>query len=77
MDIVKRVNRMILKPAEIWPVIEQEVTNWQKLYVPYMVALAAILAVAGFIGWSILGVGGFGMSLRVPKALAAAQEAKK
>lgn len=66
MDIVERVKSIILKPAQTWPVIEQEATDWQQLYVPYMVILAAIPAVAGFIGWSILGVGGFGMSMRIP-----------
>ena len=66
MDIVERVKSIIVKPAQTWPVIEQEVTDFQKLYVPYMLILAAIPAVAGFIGFSILGVGGFGMSYRVP-----------
>jgi hypothetical protein len=66
MDIVERVKNMIVKPAETWPAIEQEATDWQKLYVPYMVTLAAIPALAGFIGWTILGVGGWGMSMRIP-----------
>ena len=34
MDIVERVKNIILKPAQTWPVIEQEVTDWQQLYVP-------------------------------------------
>jgi len=67
MDIVERVKAIIIKPAETWPIIDQEASDFQKLYVPYMLILAAIPAVAGFIGWSILGVGGFfGVSMRIP-----------
>ncbi len=66
MDIVNRARAIIVNPAPTWSIIEQEVTDWQKLYVPYMVLLAAIPAVAGFIGWSVFGFGGFGMSIRIP-----------
>jgi hypothetical protein len=30
-----------------WVTIEQEATDWQKLYVPYMVTLTLIPAIAG------------------------------
>ena len=66
MDIIDRARNIIVNPTPTWAIIEQESTDWQKLYVPYMVVLAAIPAVAGFIGWSIFGVGGFGMSMRIP-----------
>ena len=66
MDIVNRARSIIVNPKPTWAIIEQESTDWQKLYVPYMVVLAAIPAVAGFIGWSIFGVGGFGRSMRIP-----------
>lgn len=66
MDMVQRVKDIIVKPAATWPVIEQEATSWQTLYVPYMLILAAIPAVAGFVGFSLVGMGGFGMSVRVP-----------
>ena len=49
MDIVERARSMILSPAATWPVVEQESTDFQKLYVPYLVVLATIPAVAGFI----------------------------
>lgn len=42
--------QIVSKSGQTWPVIEQEATDWQQLYVPYMVILAAIPAVAGFIG---------------------------
>ena len=66
MDIVNRARSIIVNPKPTWAIIEQEDTDWQKLYVPYMVVLAAIPAVAGFIGWSVFGVSGFGMSMRIP-----------
>ena len=66
MNLVERAKNMILKPADTWPVIEQESTDWQKLYVPYMVTLAAIPALCGFIGMTLFGVGGFGFSMRIP-----------
>lgn len=66
MDIVNRARSILVDPKPTWAIIEQESTDWQKLYVPYMVVLAAIPAVAGFIGWSIFGVGGFGLSIRIP-----------
>jgi len=66
MDIVERARAMIVNPGPTWVTIEQETTDWQKLYVPYMVTLALIPAIASFIGWSVLGVGGFGMSMRLP-----------
>ena len=66
MNLVERARAICLSPAATWPVIEQESTDYQQLFVPYMVILAAIPAVATFIGMSIIGIGGFGMSFRVP-----------
>jgi len=66
MDIVERVKAILLKPAETWPVIEQEDTDTGRIYKEYLLILAAIPAVANFIGLSLIGFGGFGMSFRVP-----------
>lgn len=67
MDIVERARSIIINPGPTWQVIEQEpVANPQALYVPYMVILAAIPAVATFIGMSLVGMGGFGFSIRLP-----------
>lgn len=66
MDIVERARAMVVNPGPTWVTIEQEATDWQKLYVPYMVTLAVIPAFASFIGWSVMGVGGFGFSMRLP-----------
>lgn len=66
MDIVERARAMVVNPGATWVTVEQETTDWQKLYIPYMVILAAIPAAASFIYWSILGAGGFGFSMRLP-----------
>lgn len=66
MDIVERVKAILLKPAETWPVIEREPTDIARIYKEYLLILAAIPAVASFIGLSLIGFGGFGMSFRVP-----------
>jgi hypothetical protein len=66
MDIADRIKSITVKPAETWPVIEQEVTDLKTLYVPYMLILAAIPAVASFVGLSLIGVGGYGFTMRVP-----------
>jgi hypothetical protein len=66
MNIVTRVKEMLLAPQATWPVIEGEQTDTATLYAQYVMILAAIPAVAGFIGMSIFGVSGFGVSMRVP-----------
>lgn len=66
MNLVQRVQDILLKPKETWPVIAQEAPDIPGLYRNYLIYLAAIPAVASFIGLSIVGVGGFGVSFRVP-----------
>lgn len=66
MDIVARAKAITLNPAATWPVIEAEKHDAKSLFVPYMLILAAIPAVASFIGLSLIGMGGFGFSFRIP-----------
>jgi Yip1 domain len=66
MDIVERVKTITLSPATAWSVIEAEQHTPQSLFVPYMLILAAIPAAATFIGMSLVGIGGFGFSMRLP-----------
>ncbi len=68
MDIVERAKAITLNPAATWPVIEAEKHDAKSLFVPYMLILAAIPAVASFIGLSLIGMGGFGFSFRIPIA---------
>jgi hypothetical protein len=66
MSIVQRAKNILLNPKGTWPVIEAEPATVQSVYVPYVLVLAAIPAIAAFIGFSLIGIGGLGMSVRVP-----------
>ena len=66
MNLVNRVRNILLSPGTEWPVIEQEPETVASIYTKYLVILAAIPAVAGFIGMSVFGIGGYGMRMRVP-----------
>ena len=66
MDIVERAKAITLNPTAAWPVIEAEKHDAKSLFVPYMLILAAIPAVASFIGLSLVGMGGFGFNFRIP-----------
>ena len=57
MDIVSRAKNICLTPDSEWPVIAGETTQPATLITEYVVPLAAIGAVAGFIGGSVIGVG--------------------
>jgi hypothetical protein len=63
MDIVRRVQDILLKPRETWPTIASEPGDAGSLYRQYLMILAAIPALAGFLGMTLVGLG-FGM--RVP-----------
>lgn len=55
MDIQARVRNILLTPDTEWPVIAAETTPTRDLIVGYVLPLAAIGAVAGFIGGSLIG----------------------
>jgi hypothetical protein len=55
----ERVKRILTDPKAEWPVIAAESTTVEQLYRTYIGPLAAIPAVAGFIGGSIIGFGIF------------------
>jgi hypothetical protein len=66
MNVIARVKEILFAPNQAWADIETEETSTAELYTRYIMILAAIPAVAGFIGMSLFGVGGFGVSMRVP-----------
>ena len=66
MNLVERAKNLILTPAAEWDKISSETHTVQGLYTGWIMILAAIPAIAGFIGFSIVGVGAFGLSYRVP-----------
>ena len=56
MDLVSRVQNMIMKPKVEWPVIAQEEPNTQQIIVSYVLPLALIPTIAMIIGWGLIGV---------------------
>jgi len=66
MNLVDRVKKIIVQPKQEWRVIDGESYTVQDLYLHYVMILAAIPAVASFIGWSLVGIGAFGSTFRVP-----------
>ena len=66
--IIKRVIAIITKPNDEWEVIKNETMTVSDMYVKYAVIVAAIPAIAGFIGWALIGRSyGFG-TFRMPVA---------
>ncbi|MBI5584524.1 MAG: YIP1 family protein [Deltaproteobacteria bacterium] len=66
MDIVSRVKGILLKPKETWLEIKNEPTETKELFTSYAAVLAAIPAVASFIGFSLIGMSILGFHYRMP-----------
>jgi hypothetical protein len=66
MNLVERVQSILLKPRATWPSIDAEPADAASLYKNYVMILALIPAVASFIGLSLVGIGAFGVNFRVP-----------
>lgn len=66
MNLVQRIQDILLKPKDTWPAIEAEAGDTTSIYKNYLVYLALVPAVAGFVGMSLIGIGMFGVSIRVP-----------
>jgi hypothetical protein len=64
MNIVDRVKNILLTPKTEWPVIEGESSTPQQLYTNYACILAAIPAIATFVGMSLVGYSVFGKTFR-------------
>ena len=64
--LLQRVLDILMRPRDTWLQIDAEDGNPARIYLGYLVFLAAIPAVVGFIGYSLIGVGAFGISVRVP-----------
>lgn len=66
MNLVDRVKNVIIAPKAEWAVIEAESSSIQSVYLEYLVILAAIPAIAGFIGMSLTGTSFWGVTVRTP-----------
>ena len=60
MNIIQRAQDILLKPKATWPQIAAEPASVASIFQQWLLILAAIPALASFIGLSLLGVGGFG-----------------
>jgi hypothetical protein len=66
MNIVDRVKSILVSPAQEWQVVKNENLRIADIFLQYAVILAAIPAVAGFIGLTLIGATGFGVTYRQP-----------
>lgn len=63
MDIGARARNLLLSPSAEWRNIAAEATSVERIYRNYVLYLAAIGPIAGFIGTSLIGVGGLRIGL--------------
>ena len=68
MSLIERVQSILLKPKQTWPVIAAEPADVASIYSRYVVILAAIPAICAFIGYTLVGAGAFGVTYRLPIA---------
>ena len=66
MNLIERAKAILLQPKETWPVIDAEAATVGSIYKDWLIVMAAIPAVCGFIGISLVGVGAFGFGYRMP-----------
>ena len=64
--LVARTRQLITHPRPAWEAIDGETLTSQEIYLEHVVILAAIPAVAAFVGYSVIGIGPFGHTFRVP-----------
>lgn len=65
--LLSRVKNIVLSPKTEWPVIAPEPTSASQLFVGYVMPLAVLAALVGFLRMSVLGVSSaFGSSFRMP-----------
>ena len=66
MNIVERVKNILITPRTEWDVIAAEPTPPRQVVMSYVLPLAAIAAIAGFISASLIGMTLMGVTTRVP-----------
>lgn len=66
MALIDRVKAILLTPKTEWDVIDGEPGDVAGIYKNYLIYLAAIPALAMFIGMSLIGFGAMGITVRVP-----------
>ncbi|HSP88743.1 MAG TPA: Yip1 family protein [Ignavibacteriaceae bacterium] len=70
MNLVERAKNIMFNPKQEWEVVKAESITTSDLYTKYAIILAAIPAVAGFIGYTAFGISwGFG-TIKLPVSTA-------
>lgn len=65
MNIIERVKNIIVNPKKEWEVIDGESATMSSLLTGYVLPLAAVGAIAGFIGYAFIGIDvGFGIKMK-------------
>lgn len=64
--MIERIKNILFSPRREWPAIAEEATTVRGVYVPWVLALAAIPVLFNFIKGSLIGHGMFGVTVRVP-----------
>ena len=71
MNLIERTKSILLTPKQAWPVIDAEPATVASIYKEWLVIMAAIPAVCGLVGMSVVGLG-FGFRVPIIGGLAAA-----
>lgn len=66
MSLIQRAQDILLKPKDTWPAIAAEPATVASIYRSWLVILAAVPALASFIGLSLVGFSVGPVSFRVP-----------
>jgi Yip1-like protein len=64
MNLIDRVKKILLTPAQEWAVIKSENIPVAEMFTQYVMILAAIPAVAGFIGFTLVGTSAWGIHVK-------------
>ena len=66
IDLVDRAKNMILQPKQEWELIDREEYEVKDIFTNYVMILVAIPAVAGFLGYAIVPLGGYLSKYGIP-----------
>jgi hypothetical protein len=66
MNLVERAKNIMFNPKQEWEVVKAESVSTQELYTQYAIILAAIPAVAGFLGYVLFGYPWAFGSIKIP-----------
>jgi hypothetical protein len=65
-SLIDRAKHILLQPQQAWATIDAERTDTLSLFKGYVMPLALIPALCGFVGMTLIGFGMFGVSVRLP-----------